>query len=153
MPIFDVTPPGQFVQLSHMLCAVPGPADLPDPPVWTTKDISVPSPLWRVMALNSSLDFGDELRIFSDAFLAPAAIPPARRQYDTGKVLDMTELSIRFMGAGTDRLTHTVGISNGLKKSPSKAASRVPPKISPQGKLKRTTDFLIMPISVRASVC
>jgi hypothetical protein len=104
LPVFDVTPQGPFVQLSHMLRAVPGPADLPHPPVWTTEILSVPSLVGRVMALNSSLDFDDELRVFSDAFLAPAAIPPARRQYDTEKVLDMTELSIRFMGAGTAQI-------------------------------------------------
>ncbi len=42
------------------------------------------------------------------------------------------------MGAGTDRLQHTVGISNGLEKPPMKGMNRVPPKIFPQGKLKRT---------------
>jgi hypothetical protein len=50
----------------------------------------------------------------------------------------MTDLSIRFMGAGTDRIIHTVGISNGLEKPPSKLMKRVPPKIFPQGKLKRS---------------
>jgi hypothetical protein len=49
----------------------------------------------------------------------------------------MTELSIRFMGAGTDRIMHTVGISNGLEKPPSKSFNRVPPKLFPQGRLKR----------------
>jgi hypothetical protein len=52
--------------------------------------------------------------------------------------VDMTELSIRFMGAGTDRITHTVGVSNGLEKPPSKDLKRVPPKIFPQGQLKRS---------------
>ncbi len=33
------------------------------------------------------------------------------------------------MGAGTDRIIHTVGISNGLAKPPSKAASRVPRRL------------------------
>jgi hypothetical protein len=66
------------------------------------------------------------------------SIPPARRQFNVDRTADMTELSIRFMGAGTDRIKHTVGISNGLEKPPSKAASRVPPKLFPQGKLKRS---------------
>jgi hypothetical protein len=42
------------------------------------------------------------------------------------------------MGAGTDRIIHTVGISNGLNKPPSKSASRVPPKLFPQGRIKRS---------------
>lgn len=88
--------------------------------------------------MNSALDFSDELRMFSDDFLAPAAIPPSRRQYDISKSSDMTELSIRFMGAGTDRLIHTVGISNGLEKPPSMTCTRVPPKLFPQGNLKRS---------------
>ncbi len=107
-------------------------------PVWTTEVLSSPPPSGRVLALNATLDFDDELQIFSDEFLAPAAIPPARRQYDIGTTSDMTELSIRFMGAGTDRIIHTVGVSNGLAKPPSKAASRVPLKLFPQGRLKRS---------------
>jgi hypothetical protein len=83
--------------------------------------------------MNSSLEFDDELRGFSDKFLAPAAIPPSRRQFDVSSPSDMTELSIRFMGAGTDRIVHTVGISNGLEKNPSKAFNRVPPNFFPTG--------------------
>jgi hypothetical protein len=101
LQVFDITPPGQFVPVTTMLCAVPGPADAPVQPAWTTEVLSSPTS-GRVFALNSSLDFDAELRIFSDGFLAPAAIPPARRQYDVGEVTDMTELSIRFMGPGTD---------------------------------------------------
>jgi hypothetical protein len=59
-------------------------------------------------------------------------------EYDVGNSTDMTELSIRFMGAGTDRITHTVGVSNGLQKPPSKDLKRVPPKNFPQGKLERS---------------
>jgi hypothetical protein len=55
-----------------------------------------------------------------------------------GKTADLAELSIRFMGAGTDRITHTVGILNGLQNPPTKTFGRVPPKLFPQGKLKRT---------------
>ncbi len=40
------------------------------------------------------------------------------------------------MGAGTDRILHTVGISNGLEKPPSKTHARVPPLNFPQGNMK-----------------
>jgi hypothetical protein len=161
LPIFDVTPPGLFCPLTQCLAAV---SYLEDDAVdlqltvlkpedrcptngedrcfskqmWTTTVLSFPTRPSRVLAMPSKLDFDEELRTFSDSFLAPVAIPPARRQYDVAKPADMTELSIRFMGAGTDRIIHTVGISNGLNKPPSKTLSRVPPKLFPQGRLKRS---------------
>jgi hypothetical protein len=136
LPIFDVTSPGPFSPFSQCFTAVPQsvspssalePDELDDsfsPQMWTTTVLSVPSRSGRVIAMSAKMDFDDELRNFSDAFLAPVAIPPARRQYDVDKPADMTELSIRFMGTGTDRILHTVGISNGLNKPPSKTASR-----------------------------
>jgi hypothetical protein len=138
LPVFDVTPPGQFVPISHLLCSVPGVPDDSATAVWTTEILSSPPSVGRVLALNSKLEFDEELRAFSDGFLAPIALPPARRQYDVGKTADLAELSIRFMGAGTDRITHTVGILNGLQNPPTKTFGRVPPKLFPQGKLKRT---------------
>ncbi len=141
LPTYHVTPSGDFCPLNRSMSAGAEAASLVSGigvPVWTTEVLSSPPLLGRVLALNASLDFDDELRIFSDEFLAPAAIPPARRHYDIGTSSDMTELSIRFMGAGTDRIIHTVGISNGLEKPPSKVASRVPPKLFPQGRLKRS---------------
>ena len=137
LPVFDVTPPGTFIPITHMLCASAG-SDEAVSLSWTTEVISPPSTMGRVLALNAAMDFDHELSAFSDDFLAPVAIPPARKQYDVGDSADMTDLSIRFMGAGTDRITHTVGISNGLEKPPSKTMKRVPPKIFPQGKLKRS---------------
>ncbi len=130
---------GPFVPLSHMLCAIPGSRGQYIP-TWTTAIISDAPQVGRVLAMNSTLAFDDELRAFSDGFLAPAAVPPgpSRRQYDVALSSDMIDLSIRFMGAGTDRITHTVGISNGLKDPPSKAYVRVPPKLFPQGNLKRS---------------
>jgi hypothetical protein len=138
LPVFDVTLPGDFVPVTHILSAMPGSNDDILPPRWTTEILSLSSSMGRVLALNASLDFDHKLRAFSDKFLAPVSVPPARKQYDTGNATDMTDLSIRFMGAGTDRITHTVGISNGLEKPPSKAMRRVPPKIFPQGKLNRS---------------
>jgi hypothetical protein len=61
-------------------------------PEWTTEVLSVSPPVGRVLALNSALDFDDELKVFSDQFLAPAAIPPARRQYDIGKTADQGQI-------------------------------------------------------------
>jgi hypothetical protein len=114
LPIFDVTPSGAFSPMTQMLSAVPRRDGDPEFPIWTTEVLSIPPRKGRVIALPAAttMDFDEELKSFSDAFLAPAAIPSTRRQYDTGKSIDMTELSIRFMGAGTDRLYHTVEISN-----------------------------------------
>jgi hypothetical protein len=49
----------------------------------------------------------------------------------------MSDLSIRFLGGGTDRILHTVNVSNGLKEPPSKKHARVPPLNFPQGNLKK----------------
>jgi hypothetical protein len=48
----------------------------------------------------------------------------------------MAQLSIRFLGASTDRLIRTVEISNGLKSPASKKSVRVPPLVFPQGRMK-----------------
>ena len=93
-------------------------------------------PVGRILTLTGSLDFHSELVSFSYAFLAPAGIPPSRKQFDVSNVADMSDLSIRFMGCGTDRILHTVGISNGLYKPPSKKHARVPPLNFPQGNMK-----------------
>ncbi len=42
--------------------------------------------------MNSTLAFDDELRAFSDGFLAPAAVPPSRRQYDVALPSDKCPL-------------------------------------------------------------
>ncbi len=91
---------------------------------------------WRIRTLVGSADFHSELGFFSDSFLAPVASPPSRKQFDVTDAKDMSELSVRFMGGGTDRVLHTVGISNGLAQSPSKAHARVPPLLFPQGNMK-----------------
>ena len=147
LPSYDVTLPGLFVPAALTLGAVSlrdhdgGVGGEIMSPLWTTAVLS-PS-TGRVLAMNATMDFDEELRAFSDGFLAPASIPPSRRQYDTSRLSDMADLSIRFMGAGTDRLLHTVGISNGLAKPPSKIFERVPPKIFPQGKLKRSKTLVV----------
>ncbi len=99
--------------------------------------VNIPKPLGRIYSLNSSIDFHSGLTTFSDTFLAPAGLPPARKQYDTSSSQDMSDLSIRFLGGGTDRILHTVNISNGLKEPPSKKHARVPPLNFPQGNMKK----------------
>jgi hypothetical protein len=98
LPVFDVTPPGQFIPINQLLCAVPGTLDEVTSAVWITEVLSSLPAMGRVLALNSKLEFDEELLSFSDGFLAPTAIPPARQQYDAGKAADMADLSIRFMG-------------------------------------------------------
>ncbi len=49
----------------------------------------------------------------------------------------MSDLSIRFLDGGTDRILHTVNLSNGLKSSPSKKHARVPTLNFPQGNMKK----------------
>ena len=85
----------------------------------------------------TSEDCHDQLGTFCDQYLAPPSIPPARRLYDIKSQEDMAQLSIRFLGASTDRLIRTVDISNGLKSPASKRAVRVPPLNFPQGRLKK----------------
>ncbi len=49
---------------------------------------------------------------------------------------DMSELSIRMMGIGHERLKHTIQISKGLASPASKLGDRVPPLNFPQGYLR-----------------
>jgi hypothetical protein len=79
------------------------------------------------------------LSTICEGFLAPPSIPPARRQYDVTSAADMSELSVRFMGSGSDRLRHTLGISQGLMAPASKfKLPRVPPLNFPQGRWKES---------------
>jgi hypothetical protein len=98
LPVFDVTPPGKFVPVTHMSCASAGSDDAVTTLSWTTEVLSPPSTMGRVLALNAAMDFDHELRAFSDEFLAPVAVPPARKQYDVGGFADMTDLSIGLWG-------------------------------------------------------
>ncbi len=90
----------------------------------------------RIFTLAGSVDFHSELVSFSDHFLAPAGLPPTKKKFDVMSAADMSDLSIRFLEGGADRILHTVGISNGLSKPPSKKHARVPPLNFPQGNLK-----------------
>jgi hypothetical protein len=54
-----------------------------------------------------SAEYEDHLREFCDSYFVPPSQPPTRKTYRTIDIEDMAELSLRFMGAGTDRLKHT----------------------------------------------
>jgi hypothetical protein len=132
--MFDLTPPGEYQPCSQRgECFVGISKGIP----WTTTAMGIPKPVGRIYSLNGSIDFHSGLTTFSDKFLAPAGLPPARKQYDTSNSQDMSDLSIRFLGGGTDRILHTVNISNGLKEPPSKKHARVPPLNFPQGNMKK----------------
>jgi hypothetical protein len=58
--------------------------------------------------------FTDELKDFCATYVAPLSIPPARRTYQTTNVEDLADLSVRFLGVGTERLKKTIERSIGL---------------------------------------
>jgi hypothetical protein len=66
------------------------------------------------------------LQSFCSNFLAPPNIPASRRQYDTSIIADLSDLTTRFLGLGTDRLKRTVELSNGLRTPASKPKSNFP---------------------------
>ena len=102
---------------------------------WQPRVIAVASVSARILAATSEA-YDDNLNVFCSEFLAPASIPDAKRQYDITSDLDMSELSIRFLGCGTDRLKNTIGISKGLSTPASKMSKRVPTLNFPQGRWK-----------------
>jgi hypothetical protein len=133
--IFDLTPPGDYVpatQKSSRLVKT----GKPTRQIWTTLIVPADKPKGRIFTLAGPLDFNAELISFSDKFLAPSGLPSSRKQFDVSDVNDMSDLSVRFLGVGTDRILHTVSISNGLEKPPSKKHARVPPLNFPQGNMK-----------------
>ncbi len=58
--------------------------------------------------------FDDGLKDFCDEYIAPLSIPPARKTYQTQNVEDLADLSIRFLGIGSERLKRTLERSIGL---------------------------------------
>ena len=75
--------------------------------------------------------FGAALIDFADQYLSPPAVPPTRKTFRVDNPTDLSELSIRMMGVGTDRVKNTIRISKGL--SPS---GEVPPFLFPQANMK-----------------
>ncbi len=124
LPKYEITKRGKFV-----------PSDFGTDVRWRTNVLAMGSSSARLLAASRE-DCHDNLRTFCDQYLAPPSIPPARRLYDVKSQEDMVQLSIRFLGASTDRLIRTVEISNGLQSPASKKNLRVPPLVFPQGRLK-----------------
>ena len=112
LPTIEMTPSGMFEPVHTTL--------------WSRRVLVAP-------VTTLPLTFGEALSELSSSFVAPASIPPSRRKYCQGVPADMADLSVRFMGSGQDRLSHTIGVSKGLSKVPGK----VPPIMFPQGKIKR----------------
>ena len=84
-------------------------------------------------------EYDADLKKFCDSYFVPPSQPTARRTYRVKDVKDMAELSLRFMGLGTDRLVHTLERSRGLKpasKKKGETVSVVPPHNFPQGRWK-----------------
>ncbi len=99
----DVTPSGDFIL---------GDDDHDHIERWRTKVLAYASSTAMIIVAPTS-DYEANLEVFCADFLAPPSIPAARRQYNVNSDADMSELSIRFMGSGSDRLRHTVGFSQG----------------------------------------
>ena len=125
--------------------------------LWEKKDesvgLTVKSPtklgVWHCRMLWTSCKVGmqgiktaeyeENLQEFCSSYLVPPSQALSRRTYKTTDVDDLADLSIRFMGVGTDRLVHTLERSRGLTpatKKKGESALAVPPFIFPQGKWK-----------------
>jgi hypothetical protein len=86
-----------------------------------------------------NIEYTQNLNEFCNSYFVPPSQPTARRTYKTTEVDDMADLSLRFMGVGTDRLRHTLERSRGLRPASKKKGenvSVVPPLNFPQGKWK-----------------
>ena len=86
-----------------------------------------------------SSGYNEDLLAFCNSDFVPPSQPAARRTYKVRNVDDMAELSLRFMGLGTDRLVHTLERSKGLTPASKKKGeniSVVPPHNFPQGRWK-----------------
>jgi hypothetical protein len=104
--------------------------------VWYCKLFSIT----RKVGLGSIQEnYEKNLNEFCDSYLVPPSQPASRRTYKPGEAEDMAELSLRFMGTGTDRLIQTLKRSRGLSpasKEKGDNVSVVPPLNFPQGKWK-----------------
>ncbi len=100
--------------------------------LWTTCKVGI-------QGVQELKTYDQDLNEFCDSYFVPPSQPPAKRTYKTTEVEDMAELSLRFMGIGTDRLRHTLERSRGLNpatKKKGESVSVVPPLNFPQGKWK-----------------
>lgn len=105
--------------------------------VWHCKVLSVTRKIGVGISETIKEEYDGHLKDFCDSYLVPPSQPSARRTFQAEKVEDMAKLSLRFMGAGQDRLVQTLKRSRGLTQA-SKAKgdniSVVPPLNFPQGR-------------------
>ena len=130
-----------------------------DPRLWKTNedrhcrsDMKAPTKLgvWHCKVLLMSVNIGmgmpeiqqdyeSHLDEFCSSYIVPPSQPTAKRTYRSGEKEDMAQLSLRFMGIGTDRLIQTLRRSRGLtpaSKKKGENSSIVPPHNFPQGRWK-----------------
>jgi hypothetical protein len=87
--------------------------------IWTTCKIGI-------QGIQQGQEYEESLQEFCHLkFVAPSQ-PAARKTYRVTEVQDMAELSLRFMGVGTDRLRHTLERSRGLTPVTKKKGENVP---------------------------
>jgi hypothetical protein len=108
------------------------PLRTPSAGVWGYLTYVPPSLTQRVLAFPSNADtqFHADLDAFCTDVLAPPAIPPARQTYNADNPQHMKDLSVRFMGAGDERLRRTLELNRGLAPT----TGRVPTLNFPEGK-------------------
>ncbi len=117
---------------------IPGLASLRSPNLlgsWTVKILWIGK---RLML--PSQGFGTELADFCESYIAPLSIPQARKSYAIDNIEDMADLSVRFLGIGTQRLEQTLNSSIGLSpmvKDGKRMRHRVPVHNFPQGTWKK----------------
>ncbi len=102
---------------------------------WDYRLLVPPSSSRRVLAFPTTdgQNFGANLATFCDHYLAPLSPTPARRTYDAGNEMHMSDLSVRFMGTSHDKLQRTIQLNRDL----APATGRVPPLNFPQGKFRQ----------------
>ena len=84
--------------------------------------------------------FSDELTSFCQEYIAPLPLPENKKRYQVHNIDDMSDLSIRFFGVGTERLAKTLERSIGLSpmvKVEGKMRNIVPKHNFPKGAWKR----------------
>jgi hypothetical protein len=59
-------------------------------------------------------EFEEGLVDFCHRYVSPLSIPPARKSYQLNNVEDLADLSVRFLGVGSERLKQTLERSIGL---------------------------------------
>jgi hypothetical protein len=107
--------------------------------IWHCKVLWVSRQFGLGMETTQSEEYEGQLKEFCDSYIVPPSQPKARRTYRAGESSDMAELSLRFMGVGTDRLVQTLKRSRGLtpmSRKKGENVSIVPPLNFPQGKWK-----------------